>query len=197
VLWPLLTISKRRDSCWVASETPWTIRCRLAASHTGAVLPSPNLALSGGSADDELMPAAGDWDVGGSAAGFVPVQPATAVAATVAKPSSRTLTPGRRTFTRLGCPPRLQSPNGGAALRHPVEWCRLVNASVVFAAILLGLIGLALMFWLVELTRAKLGRRPPSWKHDYELVPPNSAGRAMWVPTTPPKQSTTDEPDVE
>jgi hypothetical protein len=67
----------------------------------------------------------------------------------------------------------------------------------VFAAILLGLIALAFMFWLVEWTRAKLGRRPPSWKRDYDPVPPNSAGRAMWMPTTPPKQSTKDEPDAE
>jgi hypothetical protein len=67
----------------------------------------------------------------------------------------------------------------------------------VFGAILLGLVALAFMFWLVEWTRAKLARRPPSWKREYEPVPPNSPGRAMWVPIAPPsKKSSADEPDA-
>ena len=67
----------------------------------------------------------------------------------------------------------------------------------MFAAILLGLIALAFMFWLVEWVRAKVAKRPPSWKRDYEPVPPNSPGRAMWAPMKlPSKKPNEDETDA-
>jgi len=65
----------------------------------------------------------------------------------------------------------------------------------VFAAILLGLVALAFVFWLVELTRSKIARRPPSWKRSYDPVPPDSLGRGMWASTKrrPPSSVDQDE----
>ena len=54
---------------------------------------------------------------------------------------------------------------------------------------------MAVMFWLVELTRAKIAKRPPSWKRDYDPVPPDSMGRAMWAPIELPKRPGAKQPD--
>ena len=48
------------------------------------------------------------------------------------------------------------------------------------SAIFLGILALALLFWVVEIVRAKLGHRPPSWKQPHEPPPPDSPANALW-----------------
>jgi hypothetical protein len=69
----------------------------------------------------------------------------------------------------------------------------------VFTLIFAGIVAaLAMLFWVVEILRAKLGGRPPSWKQPHEPPPPTSISNAFWgngiSPTRPDRK---DEPSAE
>jgi hypothetical protein len=72
----------------------------------------------------------------------------------------------------------------------------------VFALIFICIVALAMLFWVVEIVRAKIGRRPPSWKQPHEPPPKTSLGNAFWgrgispppsFRRKPPPESNTDD----
>jgi hypothetical protein len=55
-----------------------------------------------------------------------------------------------------------------------------VGTSDVLALIFIGIVAVAMVFWIVEIARAKVGHRPPSWQLPHESLPPTSPAKPFW-----------------